>query len=52
MEIEAGPFERWVSLDFTPSRDTIEAVYQDGFLRITIPKRMNPSVTSVSILTE
>jgi len=52
MEIEAGPFERWVSLDFTPSRDAIEAVYQDGFLRITIPKRGDPSVTSVPILTE
>jgi HSP20 family protein len=52
MEIEAGPFERWVSLDFTPSRDAIEAVYQDGFLRITIPKRRDPSVTSVPILTE
>jgi HSP20 family protein len=52
MEIEAGPFERWVSLDFTPSRDAIEAVYQDGFLRITVPKRRDPSVTSVPILTE
>ncbi|MGH7426248.1 MAG: Hsp20/alpha crystallin family protein [Candidatus Methylomirabilales bacterium] len=52
MEIESGPFERWVSLDFTPSRDAIEAVYQDGFLRITIPKRGDPSVTSVPILTE
>ena len=52
MEIEAGPFERWVSLDFTPSRDAIEAVYQDGFLHITIPKRGDPSVTSVPILTE
>lgn len=52
MEIEAGPFERWVSLDFTPSRDAIEAVYQDGFLRITIPKRGDPSTTSVPILTE
>jgi len=52
MEIEAGPFERWVSLDCTPSRDAIEAAYQDGFLRITIPKRGDPSVTSVPILTE
>ncbi|MGH7387218.1 MAG: Hsp20/alpha crystallin family protein [Candidatus Methylomirabilales bacterium] len=52
MEIESGPFERWVSLDFTPSRDAIEAVYQDGFLRISIPKRGDPSVTSVPILTE
>ena len=52
MEIESGPFERWVSLDFTPSRDAIEAAYQDGFLRITIPKREDPSTTSVPILTE
>ncbi|MGH7371056.1 MAG: Hsp20/alpha crystallin family protein [Candidatus Methylomirabilales bacterium] len=52
MEIESGPFERWVSLDFVPSRDAIEAVYQDGFLRITIPKRGDPSTTSVPVLTE
>lgn len=52
VEIESGPFERWVSLDFTPSRDSVEAVYQDGFLRITIPKGGDPSVTSVPILTE
>lgn len=52
MEIDYGPFERWVSLDFAPSRDTIGAVYQDGFLRITIPKRGDPGVTSVPILTD
>ncbi|MGH7352232.1 MAG: Hsp20/alpha crystallin family protein [Candidatus Methylomirabilales bacterium] len=52
MEIESGPFERWVSLDFVPSRDAIEAVYQDGFLHITIPKRGDPSTTSVPVLTE
>jgi HSP20 family protein len=52
MEIESGSFERWISLDFTPSRDSVEAVYQDGFLRITVPKREDPRVTSVPILTE
>jgi HSP20 family protein len=52
VEIESGPFERWISLDFTPSRDALEAVYQDGFLRITIPKRQESSATAVRIRTE
>lgn len=52
MEIESGPFERWISLDFIPSRDAIEAVYRDGFLRISIPKTGDPSTTPVPILTE
>ncbi|MFQ5848896.1 MAG: Hsp20/alpha crystallin family protein [Candidatus Methylomirabilales bacterium] len=52
MEIEFGAFERWVTLDFVPSRDAIEAAYQDGFLRITIPKPGDQSTTTVQILTE
>ncbi|MFQ5960172.1 MAG: Hsp20/alpha crystallin family protein [Candidatus Methylomirabilales bacterium] len=52
MEIEFGHFERWVTLDFFPPRDTVEAVYQDGLLRITIPKRGDPKATTVQIATE
>lgn len=52
VEIESGPFERWIPLDFTPSQDAIEAAYQDGFLRITIPKRQESSATAVRIRTE
>lgn len=52
MEIEFGHFERWVALDFSPPRDAVEAVYQDGLLRITIPKRGDPKATTVQIVTE
>lgn len=52
MEIEFGPFERWVSFDFSPHPDAVEAVYQDGFLRITIPKRRDSGEHTVRILTE
>lgn len=52
MEIEFGPFERSVTLDFFPPRDAVEALYQDGFLRITLPKRRDPADTTVRILTE
>ncbi len=52
MEIEFGHFERWVTLDFSPPRDAIEAVYQDGLLRITIPKRGDPRETTVQVVTE
>lgn len=52
MEIEFGAFERWVTLDFFPPRDAVEAVYQDGLLRVTIPKRGDPKATTVQIVTE
>lgn len=52
MEIEFGSFERSVNLDFVPPRDSIEAIYQDGFLQITLPKRREPGDTTVKILTE
>lgn len=52
MEIEFGYFERWVTLDFFPPRDAVEAVYQDGLLRVTIPKRGDPKATTVQIVTE
>lgn len=52
MEIEFGHFERWVALDFLPPRDAIEAVYQDGLLRITIPKSGEPKETTVRIEAE
>ncbi len=52
MEIEFGHFERWVALDFSPTRDAVEAVYQDGLLRITIPKGGDPKATTVQIVTE
>jgi len=52
MEIEFGPFERWVSLDFSPPRDPVEATYRDGFLHITIPKQAVSTATTVRILSE
>jgi HSP20 family protein len=44
MEVYLGPFERTVPL---PShlhldRDTIQAVFRDGFLNITLPKLQTP----------
>ena len=52
MEIEFGAFERWLSLDFSPPRDAVEATYRDGFLQITIPKEAVPKTTPVQILSE
>lgn len=52
MEIEFGQFERWVSLDFTPPRDAVEATYRDGFLQITVPRQAVPTPTTVRILSE
>ncbi|MFQ5883265.1 MAG: Hsp20/alpha crystallin family protein [Candidatus Methylomirabilales bacterium] len=52
MEIEFGPFERWVNLDYSPLRDAVEATYRDGFLHITIPKQAGSTATTVRILSE
>lgn len=52
MEIEFGAFERWVTLDFFPSRDAVDAVYQDGFLRVTIPKHTDPKTMTIQVSTE
>lgn len=52
MEIDFGSFERWITLDFSPPQDGLEAVYQDGFLRITLPKGGHPGDTKVRIDTD
>ncbi len=52
MEIEFGAFERSVTLDFFPPRDAVEAVYHDGFLRVTIPKDTDPRAMTVQVSTE
>jgi len=43
LEIYVGPFERSIALPETPLlRDKIAATYKDGFLRITLPKKVMP----------
>lgn len=49
MEIDFGPFERWITLDFSPSHDGLKAAYQNGFLRITLPKGGRPREIKVQI---
>lgn len=46
MEIYTGPFERTFLLppDVEVSRTGVEAVYQDGFLVVTLPKRKRVEV--------
>jgi HSP20 family molecular chaperone IbpA len=41
LEIYFGPFERAIALpmDVSVDRDKISAVYRDGFLQVTIPKK-------------
>lgn len=38
MEIDSGPFERRLRIDLPIDARQISAQYQDGFLRITLPK--------------
>jgi HSP20 family protein len=43
LEIYFGPFERAINLPHIPvNRDQITATYKDGFLQITLPKRVVP----------
>lgn len=43
LEIYAGPFERSIALPAVPLlRDKITATYKDGFLRISLPKKVLP----------
>ena len=43
LEIYFGPFERAIGLPSIPVlRDQITATYKDGFLQITLPKRLVP----------
>ena len=43
MEIHYGPFQRSFRLPMPIKRNDINANYKDGFLKITIPKRMPAS---------
>jgi hypothetical protein len=43
LEIYFGPFERAVGLPHIPvNRDRITATYKDGFLQVSLPKRLVP----------
>jgi HSP20 family molecular chaperone IbpA len=39
MEIACGPFERALRIAIPFERDRVSAQLEDGFLRITLPKR-------------
>ena len=39
MEIEFGPFERLIRLDIPLDIDSAKAVYEEGFLRVILPKK-------------
>jgi HSP20 family molecular chaperone IbpA len=39
MEIAFGPFERAIRIGIPFARDRVSAQLEDGFLRVTLPKR-------------
>ncbi|MFN3651257.1 MAG: Hsp20/alpha crystallin family protein [Armatimonadota bacterium] len=51
MEIYLGPFERVLPLPpgANVERDQVNAAYRDGFLLITLPKRVDPGPTTTNI---
>lgn len=50
MEIDSGPFERRLHIDVSIDARRITAQYQDGFLRITLPKAAAHDPGRVEIL--
>jgi len=50
MEIDSGPFERRLCIDVPIDARRITAQYQDGFLRITLPKATAHDPGRVEIL--
>lgn len=50
MEIDSGPFERRLRIDVSIDARRITAQYQDGFLRITLPKATAHDPGRVEIL--
>ena len=50
MEIDSGPFERRLRIDVPIEAPKITALYQDGFLRITLPKATTHDPGRVEIL--
>ncbi|MCI0371738.1 MAG: Hsp20/alpha crystallin family protein [candidate division NC10 bacterium] len=50
MEIDSGPFERRLRIDAPIDARQITAQYQDGFLRITLPKTTPHDPGRVEIL--
>jgi len=53
MEIYLGPFERVIALpaDADVARDQVDAVYRDGFLLVTLPRKQGSS-TQVRVAIE
>lgn len=49
MEICCGPFERTVSLPSQVDAERAEALYQDGFLEVVLPKVKRPATQPVRI---
>ena len=49
MEINYGPFETILDLPAGYDLSAARASYQNGFLRIDVPERVNPSPKNVSI---
>ena len=52
MEIYFGPFERAVGLPsgIRLDRDAIKAVYKDGFLLVTLPRKRGPEAAQTRII--
>jgi HSP20 family protein len=49
MEIDYGPFARTLRIPFPLEVDGFKATYQQGFLIITVPKRMESASRSVEV---
>lgn len=47
MEIDYGPFEREIELPEPPDAERIEAHYENGFLRLRVPRRSGGRVVKV-----
>ena len=50
MEIDDGPFERVLLLSVPIDQDRIEARYEEGFLKIRLPKKQRELARKIEIL--
>ncbi len=49
MEIDYGPFERTIRIPFPLMADEFKAVYQQGLLAVSVPKRREPLARSLEV---
>lgn len=49
MEIDYGPFERTIRVPFPLMEDEFKAIYQQGLLAVSVPKRREPIARSLEV---